>query len=314
MKRIVLAFVGMLVTSAAFSHGVSDGMSEEMDGKTCPVCNGAGTCQPAGYRGSQSNKTYCWGSGKCGFCGGDGYTYVAGNLVSCVTCNGKGKCAKCNGTGKCHNCHGSGKVGGFSGGGSSSSSDSSMGDSALSGSGGSGASFMSGDGMEGLAVALAAVLILPISYAVVGYTAIKERHEWSPVFPDLQAQAGWSYLLGEHVAVRTHLGGASGLVLTGGVGREILTKIDSHNKVNSFMGVGWFLSDNYNVKWDFSWTIDAILSSQRYVAPIAFTTAEYTRYFGNARKHGAFVGLGAGYGSEFAADFRIGYVYRILHW
>lgn len=85
---------------------------------------------------------------------------------------------------------------------------------------------MSGDGMEGLAVALAAVLILPISYAVVGYTAIKERHEWSPVFPDLQAQAGWSYLLGEHVA---------------------------------------------------------------------------------------FVGIGAGYGSEFAADFRIGYVYRILH-
>lgn len=75
--------------------------------RKCSQCAGTGTCS-GGTKASA--KYHCHGSGKCGWCNGNGYNYTAGHPVTCTRCKGKGKCTYCNGTGKCTACHGTGRA------------------------------------------------------------------------------------------------------------------------------------------------------------------------------------------------------------
>jgi tetratricopeptide (TPR) repeat protein len=83
--------------------------SSSSGGELCRACFGNGKCTPnAAHR--NSDFTFCYGSGKCGRCGGTGVIKEPGSPTrACYLCNGSGKCAKCNGSGKCAACKGTGK-------------------------------------------------------------------------------------------------------------------------------------------------------------------------------------------------------------
>lgn len=93
-------------SSGGSSGGGSSGGGS---GTKCKYCQGKGTCH--NYT-STYNKYYCWGSGKCQWCGGDGLIDGIGgyNNVDCPNCDYKsnGKCSYCHGTGKCSKCGGTG--------------------------------------------------------------------------------------------------------------------------------------------------------------------------------------------------------------
>lgn len=41
----------------------------------------------------------CYGTCRCGVCGGGGTLYRSGELISCTNCGGSGACPACNGSG-----------------------------------------------------------------------------------------------------------------------------------------------------------------------------------------------------------------------
>lgn len=90
--------------------GGSSGGGGGSSGTKCKYCQGNGECN--NYTSLTGNKYHCHGSGKCQFCGGDGYTDGFGiNNVLCPNCygyKGSGKCSYCSGTGICSKCGGSG--------------------------------------------------------------------------------------------------------------------------------------------------------------------------------------------------------------
>lgn len=90
------------------NSGGSSSNSAGSDSRPCPKCNGAKKCYPpSGSVGA--NQFYCFGSGRCGVCGGDGKVYSMGSYSTCTTCGGTGRCASCGGSGVCSRCNGSGR-------------------------------------------------------------------------------------------------------------------------------------------------------------------------------------------------------------
>lgn len=41
----------------------------------------------------------CYGSGRCGVCGGGGWLYRSSGPIDCSNCDGSGRCPACNGSG-----------------------------------------------------------------------------------------------------------------------------------------------------------------------------------------------------------------------
>jgi len=80
--------------------------SSVMKSSRCKECGGNGNCT-GGTK--PSARYHCHGSGKCGWCLGDGFNYAAGHPVKCKACY-KGKCKYCGGTGKCSTCKGTGRI------------------------------------------------------------------------------------------------------------------------------------------------------------------------------------------------------------
>ncbi len=86
--------------------------------KTCKYCLGYKDCRNYFY--TSNDKYYCHGSGKCKWCGGDGWQdglFGTGpNSITCSACNtpghdnvgGDGYCGYCGGTGVCGHCGGTG--------------------------------------------------------------------------------------------------------------------------------------------------------------------------------------------------------------
>ncbi len=95
-----------------------DSGSDGDTGKTCKYCLGYKDCRNYFY--TSNDKYYCHGSGKCKWCGGDGWQdglFGTGpNSITCSACNtpghdnvgGDGYCGYCGGTGVCGHCGGTG--------------------------------------------------------------------------------------------------------------------------------------------------------------------------------------------------------------
>ena len=100
--------------------GDDSGWDDDDDGgsgsspELCKYCKGEKDCRNYFY--ISSDKYYCHGSGKCKWCGGDGWTRGFGLDVPCANCNTPGKVGKSNtadtpGDGYCSYCGGSGRCG-----------------------------------------------------------------------------------------------------------------------------------------------------------------------------------------------------------
>ncbi len=66
----------------------------------CHSCRGTGQCQMAGLG--------CYGTGKCGYCNGRGYTGSGSFTFTCTLCKGARTCKYCGGDGICSTCGGTG--------------------------------------------------------------------------------------------------------------------------------------------------------------------------------------------------------------
>ena len=91
--------------SSSSSYGSSGSHRSTSVTGRCKHCAGSGTCSPTGV----NRKSYCNGSGLCGYCDGTGWIAAGGDRVRCKACYLVGKCKSCKGTGKCKYCHGTGK-------------------------------------------------------------------------------------------------------------------------------------------------------------------------------------------------------------
>lgn len=96
--------------------GDDSGGSSGSSGKECKYCRGHKDCRNYFY--SYNDKYYCHGSGKCQWCGGDGWQDGMFGLgpITCSACNrpgydnigGDGRCGYCGGSGICSHCGGTG--------------------------------------------------------------------------------------------------------------------------------------------------------------------------------------------------------------
>lgn len=76
--------------------------------KDCPSCFGGKCTAGHGYGGMSDAKMHCNGTGRCGWCNGNGYVYVGTKTQTCSACGGSKRCKTCNGSGKCPYCGGTG--------------------------------------------------------------------------------------------------------------------------------------------------------------------------------------------------------------
>lgn len=118
VDRLITSFPITYETDGYYKDYVIEHLDELFSSDGCKYCRGYKDCRNYFY--TSNDKYYCHGSGKCKWCGGDGWQdgmFGTGpNSITCSACNtpgsgnvgGDGYCCYCGGTGICSHYNGTG--------------------------------------------------------------------------------------------------------------------------------------------------------------------------------------------------------------
>ena len=80
------------------------------------------------------------------------------------------------------------------------------------------------------------------TYTDIGKRIRKYTHMETDGYPNLQLQAGISRAYGEFTRLKLCMGGVTGYVLQGGVGKDLLFNMENSHKMSWHVGLGYYIS------------------------------------------------------------------------
>ncbi|MBR5102639.1 MAG: hypothetical protein IK092_05900, partial [Muribaculaceae bacterium] len=147
-------------------------------------------------------------------------------------------------------------------------------------------------------------------------------------YPNFQLQAGASHMYGEFARAKLMLGGGNGfgLVLYGGMGKEFIFNVKNekmldhysgHKRTPWHAGLGAFLiTDEYDNSSDLTFGI-TFTESPAVTNNALMLDLTWSKYFGENRRFGVFIGAGGGLGDmrdedgKFMWDVNIGIAFKL---
>lgn len=127
----------------------------------------------------------------------------------------------------------------------------------------------------------------------VGRMAEGGMHINRDCYPNVEARVAISRAYGEYFDLRCHLGGATGYLLYGGIGKDWLFNGDNKEKLAWHVGIGTYfaIDDNNTVAWGLSISETPVVENYAMMCDI-----NYDYFWGKNKTFGVFGGLGLGAG------------------
>lgn len=115
-------------------------------------------------------------------------------------------------------------------------------------------------------------------------------------YPNLTLNVGASRMYGEFARLKACLGGAGGLLLYGGVGKDWIFNSDNKDKLSWHSGLGYYgiWGDDDEQEFNFGITFSETVVCPGYALSMDLS---YNYYFGDSTRFGVFGGLGLGIGN-----------------